>query len=39
MKQLSAFLLLLPFAAQAQVGGRAAFPFLSLPPSAQLAAV
>jgi hypothetical protein len=38
MKQLSAFLLLLPFAAQAQVGGRAAFPFLSLPPSAQLAA-
>ena len=38
MKQLSAFFLLLPFAAQAQVGGRAAFPFLSLPPSAQLAA-
>ncbi|RYY19301.1 MAG: type IX secretion system protein PorQ [Cytophagaceae bacterium] len=38
MKQLSAFFLLLPFAAQAQIGGRAAFPFLSLPPSAQLAA-
>jgi hypothetical protein len=38
MKQLSAFLLLLPLAAQAQVGGRATFPFLSLPPSAQLAA-
>ena len=39
MKQLSAFLLLLPFAAQAQLGGRAAFPFLELPPSAQLAAL
>lgn len=38
MKHVSAFLLLLPFAAQAQIGGRAAFQFLSLPPSAQLAA-
>ncbi|TDN38352.1 type IX secretion system protein PorQ [Hymenobacter sp. UV11] len=39
MKHFSALLLLLPFAAQAQIGGRAAFPFLSLPPSAQLAAL
>ncbi|QKG51343.1 type IX secretion system protein PorQ [Hymenobacter sp. BRD67] len=39
MKHLSAFLLLLPFAAQAQLGGRAAFPFLELPPSAQVAAL
>ena len=39
MKQLSAFLLLLPFAAQAQIGGRSAFPFLALPPSAQVAAL
>ena len=39
MKQLSAFLLLLPFAAQAQLGGRAALPFLSLPVSAQTAAL
>ncbi|AMR27361.1 hypothetical protein A0257_09815 [Hymenobacter psoromatis] len=39
MKQLLPFLLFLPFAAQAQLGGRAAFPFLSLPPSAQLAAL
>ena len=38
MKQLSAFFLLLPFAAQAQLGGRTALTFLSLPPSAQLAA-
>ncbi|MGI4870989.1 MAG: type IX secretion system protein PorQ [Janthinobacterium lividum] len=38
MKHLSAFLLLLPFAAQAQIGGRSAFTFLELPPSAQLAA-
>ncbi len=39
MKQLLPFLLVLPFAAQAQIGGRSAFPFLSLPPSAQLAAL
>ncbi|WP_151087302.1 type IX secretion system protein PorQ [Hymenobacter baengnokdamensis] len=39
MKHLSAFLLLLPFAAQAQLGGRSAFPFLELPPSAQVAAL
>jgi hypothetical protein len=39
MRQLFTFLLLIPFAAQAQLGGRAAFPFLSLPPSAQLAAL
>ncbi len=39
MKQLLPFLLALPLAVQAQVGGRAAFPFLSLPPSAQLAAL
>ena len=36
MKHFSA-LLLLPFAAQAQIGGRAAFQSLSLPPSAHLA--
>lgn len=39
MKQLSAFLLLLPLAAQAQIGGRSAFPFLGLPASAQVAAL
>ncbi|MGI4741618.1 MAG: type IX secretion system protein PorQ [Janthinobacterium lividum] len=39
MKQLLPFLVLLPLAAQAQLGGRAAFPFLALPPSAQLAAL
>ena len=39
MKQLLPFLLLLPLAAQAQIGGRAAFPFLTLPPSAQVAAL
>jgi hypothetical protein len=39
MKQLVTLLLLAPLAAQAQLGGRAAFPFLSLPPSAQLAAL
>jgi hypothetical protein len=39
MKQLLPFLLALPLAAQAQIGGRSAFPFLSLPPSAQLAAL
>lgn len=39
MKQLLPFLLALPLAAQAQIGGRAAFPFLSLPPSAQVAAL
>jgi len=39
MKQLLPFLLLLPVAAHAQIGGRAAFPFLQLPPSAQLAAL
>lgn len=44
MKQLSARCILVAglaassYAAQAQIGGRAAFPFLSLPPSAQLAA-
>ena len=38
MKQLYALFLLLSFTAQAQLGGRRAFPFLSLPPSAQLAA-
>lgn len=39
MKHLSALLLLLPLAAQAQIGGRRAFPFLELPPSAQVAAL
>ncbi|MGI4834052.1 MAG: type IX secretion system protein PorQ [Janthinobacterium lividum] len=39
MKHLSAFLVLLPLAAQAQLGGRRAFPFLELPPSAQVAAL
>ena len=40
MKHFSALLfLLLPFAAQAQIGGRAAFQSLSLPPSAHLAAL
>ena len=39
MKQLVPFLILLPLAAQAQIGGRAAFPFLTLPPSAQVAAL
>ena len=39
MKQLLPFLLALPLAAQAQIGGRAAFPFLELPPSAQVAAL
>ncbi|GAB3637135.1 hypothetical protein GCM10027422_27250 [Hymenobacter arcticus] len=40
MKHFSALLLfLLPLASQAQIGGRAAFPFLSLPPSAQVAAL
>ena len=44
MKQLSSYGLALllaglaTHAVQAQIGGRAAFPFLSLPPSAQLAA-
>jgi hypothetical protein len=39
MKHLSAILLLLPLAAQAQLSGRRAFPFLELPPSAQIAAL
>ncbi|GAA4494366.1 type IX secretion system protein PorQ [Hymenobacter ginsengisoli] len=39
MKYLAACLLLLPLAARAQIGGRAAFPFLALPPSAQVAAL
>jgi hypothetical protein len=39
MKQLLPFLLALPLAAQAQIGGRAAFPFLELPSSAQVAAL
>jgi hypothetical protein len=39
MKQLLPFLLALPLAAQAQIGGRAAFPFLELSSSAQTAAL
>ena len=39
MKHLSALLFLLPFAAQAQIGGRSALQSLSLPPSAHVAAL
>jgi len=39
MKPLAVLLLLTPLAAQAQIGGRATLQFLSLPPSAQVAAM